>query len=287
MKSGSGIVCRARRGGRTGAPPRNTEHKKKREMKTTVVIGRLLLLCLAAAPAFAQAERPERVKVLTYNIHNGLGMDQVRDYARIGRLIRRSGADVAAIQEADSATRRSAGRDVLGEVARAAGMRPLFGQAIAYDGGAYGIGILSRREPLAVRRIPLPGREEERLLLVAEFETYVLGCVHLSLTEEDRLASVATICAEAARSGKPFVLAGDWNARPDEELLDRLRAGGFRIVTDTAQPTFPADRPDECIDYIAVYEPEGRSVGSRGVRVVADAVASDHRPVEATLTIGR
>ena len=237
-------------------------------------------------PRSAAPARAERVKVLSYNVHNGLGMDDERDYARIGRIIRRSGADVAAVQEVDSATHRSAGRYVLGEIARAAGMRPLFGRAIAYDGGAYGIGILCREEPLAVRRIALPGREEERLLLVAEFERFVFACVHLSLTEEDRLASAETICAEARRNGKPFVLAGDWNARPDAALLDRLREGGFRIVSDTAQPTFPADRPDERIDYIALYDPAGRSaVVGRG-RVVAEAVASDHRPVEATLKRG-
>ncbi len=260
-------------------------------MRLSALLGRLLVLCLAAAPALAQAKSPRstrtgRVKVLSYNVHNGLGLDDVRDYARIGRLVRRSGARVAAIQEVDSATHRSSGRYVLGEIAREAGMFPVFGQAIAYDGGAYGIGILCREEPLAVRRIPLPGREEERLLLVAEFDDFVLGCVHLSLTEEDRMASVEKIRAEAARSGKPFVLAGDWNAHPDDAFVGRLCEAGFRIVTDTAQPTFPAGRPDECLDYIALYEPAEPCAAVRRTRVGREAVASDHRPVEAVLTFG-
>lgn len=245
--------------------------------------GATLLVAVASSGVVRAEGRAARVKVVTYNVHNGLGEDGVRDYARIGRLIRRSGAAVAAIQEVDSVTHRSGGCDVLGEIARAAGMHPLFGRAIAYDGGAYGIGILCREEPLAVRHIPLPGREEARTLLAAEFEEFVFACVHLSLTEEDRMASVEAIRAEAARSGKPFVLAGDWNAHPDEALLGRLRESGFRIVSDTAQPTFPAGRPDECIDYIAVYEPEGVRVGTARPHVVAEKRASDHRPVAVTL----
>ena len=244
------------------------------------------LFAAVASSGVARAEgRAARVKVVTYNVHNGLGEDGVRDYARIGRLIRRSGAAVAAIQEVDSVTRRSGGRDVLGEIARAAGMHPLFGRAIAYDGGAYGIGILCREKPLVVRRIPLPGREEARALLVAEFEEFVFACVHLSLTEEDRMASVEAIRAEAVRSGKPFVLAGDWNAQPCEPLLERLRENGFRVVSDVAQPTYPAGRPEECIDYIALYEPEGVCVEARKPRVVAEKRASDHRPVAMTLRL--
>lgn len=245
--------------------------------------GAALFVAVASSGVVRAEGRAARVKVVTYNVHNGLGEDGVRDYARIGRLIRRSGAAVAAVQEVDSVTHRSDGCDVLGEIARAAGMHPLFGRAIAYDGGAYGIGILCREEPLAVRHIPLPGREEARTLLAAEFEEFVFACVHLSLTEEDRMASVEAIRAEAVRSGKPFVLAGDWNAEPDAPLLGRLRACGFRIVSDVERLTFPAGRPDVCIDYIAVYEPEGVRVGAARPHVVAEKRASDHRPVAVTL----
>ena len=47
---------------------------------------------------------------------------------------------------------------------------------------------MSRDEPLAVRRIPLPGREESRVLFVAEFPDYVVCVTHLSLTPEDQRA---------------------------------------------------------------------------------------------------
>ena len=250
-------------------------------------IGRMLLsagmfvsLLGAGRAACPEAQDARSVAMLTYNVRNGIGMDGCADCDRIARAIRRSGADVVAVQEVDSATRRSAGRYVAGEIAEAVGMHATFGAAIPFEGGSYGIAVLSRERPLAVRRIALPGREEARLLLVAEFDRYAFACVHLSLTEEDRLASVAAIRAEALRSGKPFVLAGDWNDTPGSPLFDALAEAGFRIVA-TPQATFPADAPTDTIDHFALFGAEG--VAAQEVRVIAEPAASDHRPVSATL----
>ena len=49
-------------------------------------------------------QKQNQLNVLTYNVHNGIGLDGRTDYVRIGELIRNSGADVVAIQEVDSAT---------------------------------------------------------------------------------------------------------------------------------------------------------------------------------------
>lgn len=247
---------------------------------------KLFALCLvtAATCGALQAQVPtelqqqNQLNVLTYNIHNGIGMDGKTDYARIAGLIRHSKADVVAVQEVDSATHRSKGRYVLGEIAAEALMHPTFGAAIPYDGGKYGIGILSREKPMAVRQRSLPGREEKRTLLIAEFKRYVLGCVHLSLTEADQMASVAVIREEAARCGKPFILAGDWNAVPQSALVKELQ-GDFRLLNNPKTPTFPADRPDRCIDYIALYQPTGTKLVSRRSYVWNKQKASDHRPV--------
>lgn len=62
-----------------------------------------------------------------------------------------------ALQELDSATLRVDGRYIPGELGRMTGMHATFGRAIGFAGGSYGIGLLSRTEPLAVRSIPLPG----------------------------------------------------------------------------------------------------------------------------------
>ncbi len=242
----------------------------------------LALLGATVSDAVAQAtqQQANTINVMSYNIRNGVGLDGERNPIRIAEVIRRSGADVVCMQEVDSMTVRSGGRYVAGDIAEEALMYPVFAPAMDYDGGKYGIAILTRTHPESVRRVALPGREEARVMLIVEFDNYVLGCTHLSLTEEDRNASVEIIRREAASCDKPFVLCGDFNAHPDDLVMKELKAT-VRPVTNPKRHTFPADKPEETIDYICVSNNDSPAI--LGTKVVDEPVASDHRPIMATL----
>lgn len=227
----------------------------------------------------AQKRGDKTLRLMSYNIRNGRGMDNVLDLNRISEVINRVEPMVVAVQEVDSVTGRSGQTDVLRVLAGQTGMYPTYSAAIDFDGGKYGVGILSREKPITSHSFPLPGREEQRTLLVVEFKDYLFACTHLSLTEEDCVASLPIIQAEAQRTKKPFFLAGDWNAQPDSKLLQEVRKS-FDILTDTKQMTWPADMPRDCIDYIAGYRAGGKSVCLKLSSIVYDEpVASDHRPV--------
>lgn len=94
---------------------------------------------------------------MSYNIRNGRGIDNVQDLGRVAEIINRTAPDIVALQELDSVTGRMAGRFIPGELGEMTGMHARFCRAIDYDGGAYGVGLLSRDEPLAVRRHPASG----------------------------------------------------------------------------------------------------------------------------------
>ena len=160
----------------------------------------LIFLMICTASAFAQ----QYLKIMTYNVRNSKGMDNIMDCRRSAAVIRSQAPDVVAVQELDSMTRRSGGKYILGEIADYTGMNAEYFPAIEFDGGKYGIGILSKEKPLAVQGYPLPGKEEERALLVAEFEDYIFACTHLSLTESDRLASLKILGKIAQGYSKPF-----------------------------------------------------------------------------------
>lgn len=249
-----------------------------------LVLSALLLGATGLQSLDAQTAEQEqrRLTVMSYNVKNGTGLDGRTDYRRIADAIRHAQADVVAIQEVDSMTGRSGGRYVLGEIAAKALMYPTFAPAIPYDGGKYGIGLLSRERPLAVRRIALPGREEARTLLVAEFQDYIMACTHLSLTEEDRMASLAVLRTEAARARKPFFLAGDWNDMPASPFLTEIKKD-FTLLTRTDRATYPANEPKDCIDYIAMYKRPEADYALIGAYVPDEPTASDHRPVVARL----
>ena len=91
---------------------------------------------------FHTANAQKTLRVMSYNIHNGVGMDHQADYERVAEVINRYAPDIVAIQEADSVTRRSSGVDVLHCLADYTLMHRLYAPSIDYEGGKYGIGLL-------------------------------------------------------------------------------------------------------------------------------------------------
>ncbi len=242
----------------------------------------LLLAVLMSLSAFSQ----DTLKVMTYNIRNGNGMDKVRSYERIADVILKQDPDVVAIQELDSMTKRSNQTYVLGEVAKLTRMKDFYGPAISFSGGKYGVGILSKKQPLKVSQHPLPGRGEKRTFLMAEFEDYIFCCTHLALTEEDRNLSLAIIDSIAACQTKPFIIAGDMNAEPGSDFVNGLLKN-YRIFNNLKQPTWPAPEPKEMIDYIAVWKDRSEGLANVHTWVVNEPVASDHRPIMSKIRVAK
>ena len=240
---------------------------------------RIILVFILAGITLAVYGQSQ-LKVMSYNVRHCAGMDLVVDYDRTAAVIAQQQPDVVALQELDSTTGRSEQHDQLGELANRTQYYPVFGSAIDYDGGKYGVGILTREQPVSTRHIPLPG-EEPRVLLVVELKDYVLACTHLDLEEEQRLASVPLIVAEAQRWQKPFILAGDWNDAPDSQLLQEIK--NYFTVNSGDQVTFPADTPQECLDYIASFKEQ--PAVTLEYSVIAEPSASDHRPIVVSIQL--
>ena len=231
-----------------------------------------------AFSAFSQ----DYVKLMSYNVRNTKGMDGIRNLQRVANVIINEAPDVVAVQELDSMTTRSNQQYVLGELAERTQMHATYAPAISFQGGKYGIGILSKETPLNIRTYPLPGREEARMLLVAEFENYVFACTHLSLTEEDRLASLDIIKSSVVKSNKPYFLAGDLNDQPDSKFTQALQED-FQVLTHIKKPTFPAPEPTETIDYIAAWKHGSNDFANLSAQVLEEPIASDHRPLSVQL----
>ena len=239
-----------------------------------------LFLCLFAMALSAHSQND--LKLMSYNIRNAKGMDNVRNVQRIANVINNEAPDVVAVQELDSMTTRSNQTFVLAEVAERTQMHASYAPAIDFQGGKYGIGILSKDKPLDIQTYPLPGREEKRMLMVAEFKDYFFACTHLSLTEEDRLTSLEIIKNSVKSNQKPFFLAGDLNDTPNSKFIQALQED-FLILTNTKKPTYPAPEPKETIDYIAAWKGNTDNFANLSTQVVEEPLASDHRPLTVQL----
>lgn len=267
----------------------------------------LLVVCAAttilSGVRQAFAELPELLRVVTYNIHHGRGLDGKIDLPRIARVLRSTEADIVALQEVDQGTRRSGGVDQPGELARLTGMQVVFGRNIDYDGGGYGTAVLTRlpirshrsvklrsfyqataehSEQRGVQVLELGEREEPQLLFLNTHLDY-------RPPDDERMASAATINDLVQQRGDVLaILAGDLNVLPESRVIGEFArhwkiAGAIEPWSDRTKNylTFPADKPNRWIDYIMVYPPRRWRVVE--VRVIEEAVASDHRPLLAVL----
>jgi endonuclease/exonuclease/phosphatase (EEP) superfamily protein YafD len=87
------------------------------------------------------------------------------------------------------------------------------------------------------------------------------------------------------RGDELAILAGDLNATPDSRVIAEF-AQHWKIAganANSAKPllTFPAGKPDRWIDYVMVRPAARWKIVE--VRVLNEAVASDHRPLLAVL----
>ena len=237
------------------------------------------LLCTVVLSAQTiQPKEENAIRIMSYNVHNCIDLNGKMDIGQIANVINEVAPDFVAIQEVDSVATRTGGVYVLEELAKKVLMFPVFAPAIEYQGGKYGIGLLSKEHPLNIKRLSLPGSEEARMLLIVEFQNYVVCCTHLSLTAEDRIKSIDIITDALKDISKPVFLAGDMNSSPgspDQELLRKH----FEVLNNTKQNTFPSDQPTECIDYIYGFKNPENTYTILNRVVLNNRPESDHLPL--------
>lgn len=254
--------------------------------KVVIVVMLLAININCKTAQHAKTSRNEEITILSYNVRNCLGLDNAVNYQRVADIIKKTDADVVALQELDSATSRSKGVSVLNELARLTGMIPTYRASIDFQGGKYGIGILTKEKPLKVESMSLPGKEEQRSVLLVETKNYALACSHFSLTEADRLTSVEIVNQFTSTYTKPVFMAGDLNDTPASSTIHRF-SKNWQFLNDTTQLTFPANQPIKCIDFIMARKQAGYSFKALNATVGNEPVASDHLPVWIKVQIQR
>ncbi|MFF8986883.1 endonuclease/exonuclease/phosphatase family protein [Streptomyces globisporus] len=279
-----------------------------------LVAASLLAALLAPPAAAASAHRSPSgepggtggrvlpLRVATYNIHAGAGMDGVFDLDRQMAELRSLEADVIGLQEVDRRWgSRSEWRDLAGELARRLRMHlsfaPIYSLDPAEPGGPraeYGVAVLSRHRIVSAENheitrlstqdpnpvpAPAPG--------FGEVVVRVRGLpVHVYVTHLDyrpdpavRVAQVADTRRIMAEDRGPKILLGDFNAEPAAPELTPL----WRELADAdpGAPTFPAQDPVKRIDFVTVSK---NGIGVRRAWV-PQSLASDHRAVVADLLL--
>lgn len=255
-----------------------------------------LLLTLLATPDACAAQ--STLRVVAYNIKHGRGMDEEVNLERIADVLRGLDADVITLQEVDNRTERTGGVDQVAVLAGLLGYQGFHGAHRPYQGGEYGNAILTRLPVHGARthRIP-PASGSELTVHEVELElsapvpgTAAVGVrnisvvsIHLAGTPEERLAQADSVTSFFSGTDHPVVLAGDFNGRPDGQVLERLQRD-WHVLEKSGDPgTYPAPAPDREIDFILVQPEASFEVIEH--RVVDERLASDHRPILAVVSV--
>jgi len=247
--------------------------------------------CAEAPSPQAQARTVEAdtVRILAYNIHHGGGMDSVLDLERIAALIRDVDPDFVTLQEIDSVVARTNGVDQAVELGRLTGLQPVFGRFMAYDGGAYGMAVLSRWPIEESTNYRLPDGDEPRTALAATIISPKTGRalrvvgIHFYRTEEERLAQAVELESLLPKDGIPTVLAGDFNSLAGSLVMNHLAQSWSIVDKGADRLTFPSYGPEREIDFVLLQPAEPFEVLSS--KLLTEPVASDHRPMVVELVV--
>ena len=227
----------------------------------------------------------------SYNIKHGAGMDGRVNLQRTANVIKKLNPDFVGLQEVDLNVARSGKRNQANELAAMLNMHPGFGSFMNFQGGRYGMAVLSRHPLIHVESLQLPNGNEPRVALIAEARlptgaTVLLVNVHFDWVKDDkfRFAQASKLAAYLKAQAKPFVLLGDFNDEPDSRtlaLFDKVAHRTLKPKEDRL--TFSSTEPSIEIDFIFCSPKESWQVGD--VKVITERMASDHRPVVAELTL--
>jgi len=246
-----------------------------------------LLLSLAVPAAlFAQGT----VRIAAYNIKHGEGMDGVVDLARAAEVLRALDADVITLQEIDRGVQRTDGVDQAVALGEMLGMDAYFGDFMPYQGGEYGMAVLSRLPVRRVENIRLPDGDEPRTGLEIEVAVgpegrplSIVG-IHLYRTVEERVAQAEALSEALDAREHPVVLAGDFNSFRGDRVVSGLRSRDWFVIDkDGAPMTFPADDPAREIDFVMLRPASAFEIVEH--RVIDEVLVSDHRPLLVVLRL--
>ncbi|MBO8176709.1 MAG: endonuclease/exonuclease/phosphatase family protein [Bacillus sp. (in: Bacteria)] len=237
------------------------------------------------------------IKVMTFNIHHGKGMDLKVDLNRIAEVIEKSNAHIIGLNEVDKHfSKRSYFEDQISWLAKQLNMNYAFSPSLSLKPKTmskvrqYGNALLSRY-PIVAKSSYLfdliSGVIEGRSLLEATIQInnqlVLVNVTHLSINPYLHKKQTDFILNRLSNYSYPFIIMGDWNMMPGSRgwrKMTRETQDAWYIAGIGAGHTYPSLHPRVRLDYIFV---------SHHFQVIKAEIftktpnASDHLPLKATL----
>jgi endonuclease/exonuclease/phosphatase family metal-dependent hydrolase len=239
----------------------------------------------------------QKIRIATYNIHKGRGLDGRTSIARIGRVLEAIDADIVALQEVVSHEGRTIEDHQAGYLAQRFGYFHMIGETRKHLGAVYGNVTLSRWRFTQTRHVDLsvPGREErgvlrtdirlEPHLIVHVFNAH-LGTGHRERRKQaPRLVDRDLLKALDIRGAR--IMLGDFNewtrGLVTETLSKEFHLTDLRVHLPRRR-TYPFGLPLLSLDHI-YYDHHFQVEHAHFHTTRLSLMASDHLPLVADLLV--
>ncbi|MFW5742209.1 MAG: endonuclease/exonuclease/phosphatase family protein [Spirochaetota bacterium] len=257
------------------------------------------LLVLVVITGGAVADEPSaELTVLSFNVRSArgeIGGEPRYDEANMAALltlIEELRPGVVLLQELDRGVARTERVDQFESLRAATGMEGEFAGTTDYQGGRFGIAVLTRHEIVDTshERLPRLGGKEPRALqhlkirLENGWEVDLFN-THIDPRPVSRDRQIELVHEHTTRlASNAAVLAGDFNATPGSSAITRLTDAWTDAAAHAAAaaPTYPARTPSVRVDYVFFRRErlELRSFATLEARGI-----SDHRPLFARFDV--
>ncbi|MFT4534888.1 MAG: endonuclease/exonuclease/phosphatase family metal-dependent hydrolase [Saprospiraceae bacterium] len=258
---------------------------------------RIFLIVLLACNFIAcNQSKSIDLKVMSFNIRHGVGMDNILDLSRSAKVIKATGPDLCGLQEVDNFCSRS---DSVGQtefLAKYGSMEGTFGKFMNYQGGEYGMATLSSKRLLSTKILNLPdGKHEPRISIVHSVEL-VKGAiisfanVHFDWIEgeegdNNRLAQAKTLVAYIDSLNLPAIIIGDFNCTPDSRTMEYFKHQGFVFAEKGSDNLSFQGKERGEIDHLIYRNTKYLQFNVKAFDLLDQPIVSDHRPLVVNLDV--
>ncbi len=254
-------------------------------------------LCTALLTGISACEQSKTtiLKVMSYNIKHGEGLDTIIDLSRAANIIKSQSPDLVGLQEIDSCCLRSNNLDQTNYLALQTSMTGTFGKFMDLQNGSYGMATLTAMPIVTSKIVSLPdAKYEPRSTIVQEIKiedvSILFANVHFDWIDGDegsgnRLKQAQALVEYINTSKKAAIILGDFNCTPDSPTMTYFSEQGFVFIDKgTDNLSFQIGSKLE-IDHVIYRSSEKVQFTSKTIQLLDAPVTSDHRPLVAELQL--
>lgn len=260
------------------------------------IFGLLLLTLGLLSSLSCKKEEPIKLKLMSYNIHHGEGMDTILDLARISSIIRSIDPDLCGLQEVDDYCTRTDSVDQTEYLAQSTTMKGTFGKFMNFQKGEYGMATLVKKPIISSKVLRLPdGKHEPRSSIVHEVKLsdaciIVFANVHFDWIggEEgstNRLNQAKELTKYLDSLDHATIITGDFNCTPDSPTMTYFTEQGFEFVTKGNDKLSFQGKTKSEIDHLIYRDLGPIKFIPKNIYLMEEPLASDHRPLVVELDV--